>query len=344
LRFLVLGAASAGVLVLAVLVFAWVRGRSAASLSDVAELPQVAPVVTSLAVATRRAAALRTPAPGALSGSVAPAVPPPVTATPLPLALPTAAPVTYQVQSGDSLWSISRELGVDQGELLTLNPGSDQSLPIGSLLALPITATPDAAAPAAATAEVLVAATPLVVAPPAVYVARAGDTLANVAADHGVTLADLAAMNEQEWSGESQALAPGQLVRVRSDASTAGADAGPGKPFAAPLLLAPADGATVHDDASLLRWTSSGILPEDAYYVVQLRDLDAPETAAGETVWVASNSTTLVVPANLRPALGRGRRLAWSVTVRRSPDGRPGPGEGELLSESPEAHTFTWTP
>lgn len=347
LRYVAMGAAGVGFVVLAFLVFAWVRGRSGGAVAERPEPPATSSVATPVAAAQRDLPA--TPI-GQLPVKGSEVAAPPLaelSATPVPQGAPaTPAPVTYQVQSGDNLWSISREMGVDQSELLALNPGSDQRLPVGSLLTLPVTATPDTAAPAAATAEIP-AATPMPLDPPAVYVARAGDTLAKVAADHGLTVADLAAMNEQEWSGGAAAvLAPGQLLRVRSDAvvGTGVADSGPGRPFAAPLLLAPADGATVHDDTSLLRWASAGILPDDAYYVVVLRDLDAPESSVAETVWVGSNSTTIVVPASLRPALGRSRRLAWSVTVRRSADGRPGPGEGELLSESPAPHTFTWTP
>jgi hypothetical protein len=165
-----------------------------------------------------------------------------------------------------------------------------------------------------------------------------------VAAAHGLSVEALTAMNQPEL-GAAPRLAAGQFLRVRPAAGNAdGGRAEAALPFAAPVLLAPTDGATVNEDAPLLTWASAGILPEDVYYVVSLRDALATAAPAPELVWVGTNATALEVPARYRPAPRSSRTLAWTVTVRRSSDGRPGPGEGELLCELGPEQTFVWSP
>jgi membrane-bound lytic murein transglycosylase D len=73
------------------------------------------------------------------------------TTTPAPRAVPTATPVTaapatvgsYTVAKGDTLWSISRKLGVSAQELARINGLSDPSkLKIGTVLKVPAAPAP----------------------------------------------------------------------------------------------------------------------------------------------------------------------------------------------------------
>jgi LysM repeat protein len=255
---------------------------------------------------------------------------------------PTAAPpVQYSVQNGDSPWSIAQSHGVDLGELLRLNPGIDQRLSVGQQVTLPLTPTPGApvaAAPAEPTAPPAVVL-PTAPAEPVLYTARAGDTVEGVAASLGLPAVDLVALNRSVVSEPAEALQPGQVLQV---APLAGGPDSPA-PFPAPMVLAPANGATVRDDVPVLRWASAGILPDDAYYVITIGEAAAESGVEPERIWVPGNATTAVTPPRFRPPPGASRTLVWSVAVRRA--GADGPvGPGEALSAEPAGRSFVWSP
>lgn len=257
-----------------------------------------------------------------------------------------AAAITYTVRSGDNLWAIAQELEVPLETIRTANPGSDQRLDVGQILTIPVTPEPGAVAAAQPAESMAVAAAPAPTAPPPVpelYAIRGDDTLASIAAEHGLTVADLRAMNYADLPLPGGELVPGHVLRVRFPSGHRdGRLPNPATPlpFPSPLLLAPGDGVTVDDDAPLLRWVSAGLLPEDVYYVVSLRDAAAEGGVKEELVWVLGDANTLTMPARFRPAMGASRTIVWQVTVRRSNGG----GAGVVLSAAPESRTIIWAP
>jgi LysM repeat protein len=341
--------AAVGVLVLVMVGLLWMRGRGMLPAGRAAAGIRQSVIVLPTAPATL------TPRPVATDAPAQNGAPPPATEAPVG---------TYRVKGGDTLSGIAQQLGVRRDDILAANPdirARPDSLQIGQELKVPAsagavaqagapTAIPPAAtgaASAVATGSAVDQATP----EPVLYTVLSGDTLASVAAAHGLPEADLVMLNQGELAGTTAALVPGEALRVRPEAVSGKAAAAgsaqatePPRPFPAPIILAPSDGQSVADQAPLLRWTSAGVLPDDVYYVVALRDVSEGAHGAAESTWVSNNATALAVPAHFRPAIGTTRTIEWSVSVRRSA-GVPAPGDGgELLSPMPENRSFTWAP
>lgn len=129
-----------------------------------------------------------------------------------------AARRTYQVQAGDTLWGISQRFGVDQDDLLALNPGLDPArLFVGAEVVIaggaaePATESGPEPRQAAVTTGSTAGATARPVSTVGLeYVVAAGDNATLVAERHGVTLAAL-----QEANGGSLAVVRiGQTLRI----------------------------------------------------------------------------------------------------------------------------------
>ncbi len=228
-----------------------------------------------------------------------------------------------------------------------------------------------------------------------VYRVQPGDNLGGIAVTHDLAVEDLMSLN---GLAEGATLSIGQELVIRpaevgtatpppppptipSTLSEAGApvvaEVERDSSYPAPRLLSPGRATVVGAEAPLLRWSSSGVLAEEVYYVVSIRSLperedgvdagadgamllpvDDPSSvgdvariaehdAEAELEWVYSKSTALRVPARFRPAFGSQRRLEWSVTVRRrGGGGLIGEGAGEILSpvRRRQLWTFTWAP
>jgi LysM repeat protein len=195
-----------------------------------------------------------------------------------------------------------------------------------------------------------------------------GDTLGGIAADHGLSVDELIALNPGNLTGPNSLILVGDVLFVGAAATAtaappAAAPAATGAPaavgpeeadrvapedsaptrYAAPLVASPRDGSTAVADSVLLQWASVGILPPGVYYVVTLRDGADPQDKP-HLEWVTSNATALRVPASIRPALGTRRDIAWSVSIRRRAGRLVGGDDGVLLSESSPWHGFTWAP
>ena len=124
-------------------------------------------------------------------------------------AAPAASGGGYTVAPGDTLWGIASRAGISVDSLAAAN-GLD---PSGILLAgSSLTVAGAAAAPAASTSGSGSA-------PPAqgAYTVRAGDTLSGLAAETGVALADMAAMNGLDPAG---VLVEGTILKLPSGAPT----------------------------------------------------------------------------------------------------------------------------
>jgi soluble lytic murein transglycosylase-like protein len=141
----------------------------------------------------------------------------------LAICAPAGASVSHYVEPGETLWSIAAANGLTAGELAAANGLSSEAHVIaGSTLAVPDGGDAGTAAGAAA--------------PPALgsYVVRDGDTLTNIAARCGVSVAAVAAMNGLDPAG---ALQSGTVLKLPTGATleaTAPAPAGRVVPNAAP--------------------------------------------------------------------------------------------------------------
>ena len=145
--------------------------------------PTVSPRPTVSPTASPRPTPTATPRPTATASprpTVTPTASP--TATPRPTPTPTAspAPVTYRVQTGDTLASIARKFGVTLSALQALNNITNANLiKVGQLLRIPVV-TSTASAPVVA---------------PRTYTVLAGETLFSIARKLGVTSTALAELN-----------------------------------------------------------------------------------------------------------------------------------------------------
>jgi LysM repeat protein len=138
----------------------------------------------------------------------------------LALAAPAAAEVAHTVQPGETLWSIAAANNLTTRTVAAYNGLSeDAQVVLGSTIRVPTTvegyaalqnaglvaAAPDAAAPAPA---------PAASAAPAVqggYTVRPGDTLSALAANAGVSMEDMAAMNGLDPNG---LLVAGTMIKL----------------------------------------------------------------------------------------------------------------------------------
>lgn len=359
----------------------WLRSRGGPLVDPAAQVAVITRLPTAMPTYT--------PAPTPLP-TWPPNTPQPPTPTPLP------AVIIHEVVSGDTLFGIAAQYGVTGDAILEANADvidSPHQLSIGQELRVPIAPSE---LPVVAEAPVLGSAQPAevvaaagagqagaaagevgslqgdsvaVAAGPGLYVVMPGDTVADVAGEHGLETAELVRLNPVRLADADSVLEPGTELVVRpgveaapgrSGAVLAPADAGikdghggglAALPpddlglelFPAPLPLAPGDGVKVKAEAPLLRWSSAGVLPPGVYYVVALRDAGNLD-ARPHVEWVTSNATAVRVPAAFRPALGGERSIAWTVTVRRRVGRLIGPDEGVILSQDPEWRAFTWAP
>lgn len=227
----------------------------------------------------------------------------------------------------------------------------------------------DAEPPPLSLAEAEPTGAPIVVQEAVSYTLAFGDTLGRIAAEHEVSVDQII-----EWNGLSgpAGLFPGDEIVVQpavvvtttpapttpptSVPAVGPADLSSGAMIPAedvveddslripaPRMLSPGGASVVTSDAPVLRWASSGVLPEGVYYVVAIRDLSAPD-AEPYYSWIRTNATAARIPGRLRPNIGVERELAWSVTVRREPTGLLSESEGVVLSGEPEWRRFVWAP
>ena len=237
----------------------------------------------------------------------------PPTATPMPKV------ISYTVKSGDTLYGIAESFGVPAERIENANQlNNPESLSIGDVLAIP----------AAPSAEAQLVEQPAPAGAGSVGVAASASPLSAT----GPSSSTLVAIGGSPLAGQGDGLAG---VALSDEGSTVA--------FDAPIPLGPADGAAVADDQAQLSWSSVGILPADTYYVVAIRDADAPEGEAN-LEWVYSNATSLRLPRRLRPALGATRVLEWSVSARLQARTLFGPDKGIPVSGASPWRRVTWKP
>lgn len=99
---------------------------------------------------------------------------------------------TYTVKAGDSLYSISKQLGVSVADLTSLNNLTSNTLKIGQVLKIPTTNSTNN------------------------YIVKNGDTLYGISNQFGVSVTDLAALNNIVGS----TLKVGQILKIPTNQGT----------------------------------------------------------------------------------------------------------------------------
>ncbi len=124
-------------------------------------------------------------------------------------ARPDPRPRTHTVQSGDNLWSISRQFGVTVEALASANRLTLNSvLPVEKALVVPAPGSSPARATFTARTAARTAARP---GSSAVHVVRPGQTLWSIAADYRTKVDDLMALN---GLGDADRIRPGQRLLI----------------------------------------------------------------------------------------------------------------------------------
>lgn len=176
----------------------------------------------------------------ALDGSSAVRVP-----TPSSVRIPaSAAPETYEVQSGDTVATIAARHGLRTTDVLAINGLTSSSIiypgQVLRLAAAPADPPPPAAtAPAAPTTGS--------------YVVVGGDTISSIAGHHGLSIHEVLNANGLDWSS---IIYPGQSLAIPGASSTPAEPAAPAPPAAPPAPPAAdsyvvADGDTISAIAQL---------------------------------------------------------------------------------------------
>lgn len=176
---------------------------------------------------------------------------------------------------------------------------------------------------------------------PVIHAVQPGDVLGIIAREYGVTEKAIMEANGLK----SDLIIDGQKLLIPNPQRTPLVTARPVTPsptstptsafvYAAPYLLAPADGAEFHGREAriVLQWTSVAILAEGEWYEVRLWP-----TSQGEDnpVRFHTHASSLTVPRSIYPAGGDGR-FNWTVYVvyraRRA----------SVLSPSASTRSFSW--
>ena len=108
--------------------------------------------------------------------------------------------IRYTIQSGDSLWAISKKFGISRDELHSVNPGLTVNIQVGQVINVPRSAS----ATAAVSSDRSYQAPAPAVTQGNVYTVKSGDVLSRIAANQGVTLSELRSANQLS----------GDLIRV----------------------------------------------------------------------------------------------------------------------------------
>jgi len=228
------------------------------------------------------------------------------------------------VARGDTLSGIALQYRLDVEALTRANPGIDsQRLQIGQDILIPV--------PGVGGEAVLPSESRVVT-----HTVQEGETLLGIAAEYGVTLNGIYALN----AGVSpQFLQVGQVLRIELGPPTPTPTSTPLPtatpfPYPAPVLLGPVEGEEFQGSEAhiLLQWTSVGILQEDEWYQVRLFRM---EEEIG--TWRIKAQGWLA-PSELYPGPGDSPLFRWDVIVNRA-DGTP---EGELVSPPSAPRSFFW--
>ncbi len=307
-----------------------------------------------------------------VSPTASPSPPPspegPPTVTPTPTATATLEPYQYVVQPGETLYYIIQLFGYRDlqvvPEILALNNlASENDIKADQVLLIPRqTPTPgptpspgptatETPTPGPGTPTFDPNATPdytgcslenRCISPDGqfwIHEVVEGDTPAGLAFGYYTTVQDILRDNNLS---EASFIRPGQILQIRIKVTltptltpTGGPDstATPTPVFSPPTLLAPANGATIApSQTAALQWAPTRPLPDGAYYLVQVRNLDT-----GDTFRATTTSNVYRLPDELKPGPGQSIDYGWTVVIVEgsAPDSL-------VISEQGSEWVFTW--
>ncbi|MBI5879289.1 MAG: LysM peptidoglycan-binding domain-containing protein [Chloroflexi bacterium] len=272
----------------------------------------------------------------------APAPPTPTaTSTPAPTATATAtarpATTQYTVQPNDTLGAIALKFGTTAEAIMQANGITDpRFVRVGQVLTIPLpTPTPTATLPPTLDPRL---PSPTPGPTPIIYVVKPGDVLSAIAVKYGIPVDEIMranGMSDTLLRVGQQLIIPGPTPTptiTQTPLPTATPTAG--LPFAAPVLLYPANSAVLTStEAIVMNWTAVGVLADDQYYVLRVRSSDG---ARSENVWLKAPSY------RLSPAW-KGSQVEWDVTILQQTRVNPnGSREGRIASPMSATRTFTW--
>jgi LysM repeat protein len=302
-----------GVLIIVGVVIGVARyhGNFVANADEVSQATSPLPTPTRLPTDTPTPTATDTPQP---------------TATLTPTLTPT--PLIHIVQAGEYPTYIAGFYGVPLEDLLKLNNISDVStLQVGQELLIPSGAS---ALPESESSQPVETIN---------YTVNSGDTLLGIAIEHGTTIESIYAANpdinlDLIFPGQEiiVPLAPPTPTSIPTTPPTPTAT--PTPPYSAPYLLSPTANQVVDEPTLFFNWTSTGLLAQDEFYVLQLDWADGTHTE----VWLKNSSWRIA--KDQRPANGL---ITWTVTVMRQtgnlPDSSP---TGIGLTDPADQRTVEW--
>lgn len=154
----------------------------------------------------------------------APTLTPTATSTPTPTITPspTATPITYQVQPGDALVNIAQQYGTTVELLVEINNiANPDQISVGQILLIPTAIPPTHDGNLRPTVTLFPTEGPTqdpavaTAAPPwhTIYVVQVGDTLDEIAREHGTTVQALVELNDISDPGR---IDPGQEIKIPS--------------------------------------------------------------------------------------------------------------------------------
>jgi peptidoglycan DL-endopeptidase LytE len=192
----------------------------------------------------------------------------------------TAAANTHKVESGDSLWSISRKYDVTVANLKQVNKLNSDLIYPNQVLKVSTGSDKTPSAPAA----------PQKTLPAKSYTVKSGDTLIAIANAHSITLGEL-----QSWNNiKSHLIYPGQKLTVSKSSSPAPAEPSAPKPAPNKKPTEPASGSytvksgdtlshiSINYNVSVSAIKKANNLKSDMIYVGQVLKLGASQAVQPE--------------------------------------------------------------
>jgi LysM repeat protein len=249
---------------------------------------------------------------------------------PLPAANTSTPTVEYTIKSGETLSAIAKRYNTTVEALIEANDIADATL-VRAGTKIIIVQPPDYTATMAYET----------------YEVEQGDTLYTLSSKFNLTIATIKEINDLSSDtlrvGQQLRIPVGTATPVPTLTLTPTLTPTPGPPYAAPALLAPAEGAAFNGPGAtiLLSWASVGILEEDEWYVVRLR---RSGVIAEQLPLAWTRATSYRLPAGLYiEGLDEPQRFYWQVMVMRQTGvDQNGTWLGEVASPSGETRTFTW--
>ncbi len=248
------------------------------------------------------------------------------TSTPTVTPTPTPTPRVHVVESGDTLLYIAQRYGVILDDLIELNDIQNvRGLSVGQTLLIPNNAEPVGGGN--------------LLPPQMVYVIREGDTVSDIAFEIGTPMEAILAANpglniDLIYVGQEIIVPLSTPTSTPTPTPLPTETPTPGPRYLLPDLLSPADGQVITESVVLLNWTSTGLLADDEFYVVQLT---WPNGAISEH-WLQNSS--LRISKDQRPTDGS---ITWSVIIKRqtgiSADETP---VGQALTPPGKPRIFEW--